>query len=166
LNRESQWVGSPENATENAYLQCRDVLSGLAKTAAKAGAVLAIEAYWQNIIDSIDRAERLFREVKSPGLRLVMDPCNFYRKEDLPRIKPMLEDMFRRLGPQIVLAHAKDVKASATGTDLPAAGQGVLDYPLYLRLLAGLDRGMYLTIEHLTLKDVVRARDYVLSHMR
>jgi hypothetical protein len=42
----------------------------------------------------------------------------------------------------------------------------VLDYPLYLRLLAGLDRGMYLTIEHLTLKDVVRARDYVLSHMR
>ena len=166
LNRQSQWTISPENATEKAYLQCRDALQSLAKTAEKAGAVLAVETYWQNIIDSIDRAERLFREVKSPGLRLVMDPCNYFRKEDLSRMKPMLEDMFRCLGPQIVLAHAKDVKASATGTDLPAAGLGALDYPLYLRLLAGLDREMYLAIEHLTLKDVARARDFVLSHMR
>jgi hypothetical protein len=40
---------------------------------------------------------------------------------------------------------------------------GVLDYPLYLRLLAGLDRELYLAIEHLTMEDVPRARDYVLS---
>lgn len=165
LNRESQWSISPENATEGAYLQCRAALEKLAKTAEKAGAVVAIEPYWQNIIDSIDRAERLFREVKSPGLRLIMDPCNYFRKEDLPRMKPMLEDMFRRLGSQIVVAHAKDVKAAATGTALPAAGQGVLDYPLFLRLLAELDREMYLVVEHLTIKDVARARDFVLSQM-
>jgi sugar phosphate isomerase/epimerase len=76
---------------------------------------------------------------------------------------PMLEDIFHRVGKQTVLAHAKDVKASADGTDLPAAGQGVLDYPLFLRLLAGLSRELYLIIEHLTLGDVPRARDYVLS---
>ena len=92
-----------------------------------------------------------------------MDPCNYYRKDQLSQMDPMLEEMFRRLGKKIVLAHAKDVKAAADGTDLPASGQGVLDYPLFLRLLAGLNRELFLIIEHLTLDDVPRARDYVLS---
>ena len=102
--------------------------------------------------------------MRSPALKLVMDPCNYPRKEDLPRFPSMLDEMFRRLGEQIVVAHAKDVKASAgEGTDLPAAGRGVLDYPRYLRLLAGLNRPVHLLLEHLSLEDVPRARDYVLG---
>ena len=163
LNPKSEWLESPENATEEGYAKCRSALETLAKAAEKAGAVLAIEAYWRNIIDSVDRTERLLREVNSPALKLVMDPCNYFRKEDLPRMKPMLEDIFKRVGKDTVLAHAKDVKAAADGTDLPASGKGVLDYPLYLRLLAGLDKELYLAIEHLTLDDVARARDYVRS---
>ena len=98
FNPKSDWVDSPENATEQGYLQCRSALEKLARMAEKAGAVVSIEPYWRNVIDSIDRTERLFREVNSPALKLVMDPCNYFRKEDLPRMKPMLEDMFRRLG--------------------------------------------------------------------
>ncbi len=143
------------------YQACRAALEKLAKAAKKTGAVISIEAYWRNVIGSIARAERVLRDV--PGLKLVMDPCNYYRKEDLSLMDPMLEEMFRRLGKQIVLAHAKDVKAGAEGTDLPASGKGVLDYPLFLRLLAGLNREVYAIIEHLTLDDVPRARDYVLS---
>ena len=161
FNDKSEWLESPENATEQGYQACRAALERLTKAAKKTGAVISIETYWRNVIDSIARAERVMRDVR--GLKLVMDPCNFYRKEDLSRMDPMLEEMFRLLGKQIVLAHAKDVKASADGTDLPAAGKGVLDYPLYLRLLAGLNRELYLVIEHLTLDDVPRARDYVLS---
>ena len=59
-------------------------------------------------------------------MKLVMDPCNYFRKEDLPRMQPMLAEMFKRVGREIVVAHAKDVKAAADGTDLPAAGLGVL----------------------------------------
>ncbi len=133
--------------------------------AEKTGAVISIEPYWQNVIDSIDRAERIFRDVQSPALRMVMDPCNYLRKEDLPRMGPLLDDMFQRLGDKIVVAHAKDVKASSEGTDLPAAGLGVLDYPHYLRLLAGLDRPMDLLVEHVALDDVPRARDFVLGEL-
>jgi len=165
FNPKSDWEEAPENATEQGYLQCRAALEKLARMAEKAGAVVSIEPYWRNIIDSIDRTERLFREVQSPGLKLVMDPCNYFRKEDLSRMGPMLKEMFARLGPQIVLAHAKDVKASAEGTDLPASGLGVLDYPLYLRLLAGLDREMDLVVEHVALDDVARAREYVLGQL-
>ncbi len=163
FNTTSDWAGAPENATEQGYQKCRVALERFATMAEKTGAIISIEAYWQNIIDSIDRAERLFRDIPSPALRLVMDPCNYPRKEDLPQLGTMLDDMFKRLGNKIVVAHAKDVKAAAEGTDLPAAGRGVLDYPHYLRLLAGLDRPIDLILEHLTLDDVLRARDFVLG---
>jgi len=161
FNAQSEWAESPENATEQGYEACRAALAKLVKAAKKSGAVLTIESYWRNVIDSIGRTERVMRDV--PGLKLTMDPCNYFRKDELPQMDPMLEEMFRLLGKKIVLAHAKDVKASENGTDLPAAGMGVLNYPLYLRLLAGLNRELFLVIEHLTLPDVPRARDYVLS---
>ena len=161
LNDKSEWLESPENGTEKGYQACCAALEKLTKAAKKTGAVISIEPYWRNVIDSIARAQRVVRDV--PGLKLVMDPCNYYRKDELSQMDPMLEEMFRRLGKKIVLAHAKDVKAAAEGTDLPASGRGVLDYPLFLRLLAGLNRELFLIIEHLTLDDVPRARDYVLS---
>ena len=163
FNRTSEWLDAPENATEEGYAQCRAAFERLARAAEKTGAIIAIEAYWQNVISSIERAARLFRDVPSPALKLVMDPCNFFRKEQLPQMQAMLQEMFKQLGDRIVVAHAKDVKAAADGTDLPAAGQGVLDYPLYLRLLAQLNRPLDLIVEHLTLPDVARARDFVLG---
>jgi sugar phosphate isomerase/epimerase len=161
FNRDSEWVDAPENYTEQGYVACREAFKRIAAAAESEGAVITIEPYWRNIIDSAARGERLFREIKSPALQLVMDPCNYFRKDDLPKMQSMLEDIFRRLGKKIAIAHAKDVKASAEGTDLPAAGLGVLDYPLYLRLLARLDKELYLVLEHLDLPDVARARDFV-----
>ncbi len=163
FNSQSEWESAPENQTEQGYIQCKSALEKHARIAEKQGAVLAIETYYRNIIGTIDRAERLFREVKSPALRLVMDPCNYFRKEDLPRMQPMLQAMFQGLGEQIVIAHAKDVKALAESEELPAAGLGVLDYPLFLRLLAQLDRPLPLVVEHLRRPDVARARDFVLG---
>jgi sugar phosphate isomerase/epimerase len=162
FNSHSEWEDSPENQTEAAYRQCRAALARHARTAEKHGAVVAIEPYYRNVIGTIDRAERLIREVNSPALRLVMDPCNYFRKQDLPLMRPMLEAMFRRLGEHVVIAHAKDVKSSAESEDLPAAGLGALDYPLFLRLLAQLDRPIPLVVEHVRRPDVARARDFVL----
>lgn len=163
FNPKSEWAEHPDNATEAGYQQCRAALERLVRAAEKSGAVVAIEAYWRNVIGTIERAERLLREISSPALKLVMDPCNYFAKEDLARIRPMLEDMFRRLGDRAVVAHAKDVRATADGTDTPAAGRGVLDYPLFLRLLQGLNRPIDLILEHVTMDDVPRARQYVLS---
>jgi len=163
FNAQSEWVESPRNYTEEGYVECRQAFEKLVKSAEKTRAIISIEAYWRNVIDSVARAQRLFKDIDSPSLKLVMDPCNYFRKEDLPRMDAMLKEIFERIGRQTVIAHAKDVIAAADGTDLPASGRGVLNYPLYLRLLAGLDREVYLAIEHLTLDDVPRSRDFVLS---
>ena len=80
-------------------------------------------------------------------------------------MQQMLGEIFRRLGKRTVLAHAKDVKPSTNGPDLPAAGLGVLDYTLFLKLLARLDKPIYLALEHLGPEDIPRARDFVLGHL-
>jgi sugar phosphate isomerase/epimerase len=161
FNTRSEWAESPENDTEEGYRKCRAAIERWVRLAEKTGAVVSIEPYWRNVIGTIDRAERLLRELSSPSLKLVMDPCNYFRREDLPRMRPMLEEMFRRLGREIVVAHAKDVKGSAQGTDLPAAGLGELDYPVFLRLLAELDRPLPVLLEHLAIDDVPRDRAFL-----
>jgi len=162
-NTKSEWLESPQNASEEGYLECRREIKRLVKLAEKSGALVNIETSWRNIIGTIDRTERLFREIDSPALKLTMDPSNYFGLEDLPRMKPMLEEMFRRLGPRIALAHAKDVRITDKGQEHPAAGLGVLDYDTYLALLAQLDRPLDLVWEHLVQEDVPRARDFVLG---
>jgi sugar phosphate isomerase/epimerase len=166
FNPQSEFAEDPKNFTEEGYAAVRDRFAQLAKAAEKTKAVIAVEAYWKNVIASAERTERLFKDVNSPSLKLTMDPCNYFHNEELPKMDAMLRDIFKRVGKQTAIAHAKDVKATGNGgQELPAAGLGVLNYPLYLRLLARLDREIPLVIEHLELKDVARARDYVKAQM-
>ncbi len=161
LNKESEREGSPENDTEAAYVKCREAFKRLAGVAEKAGSVVAIEGYWRHVIGSAERAERLIKEVDSPALKITMDPCNYFRNEDIPQMQTVLKDIYKRIGRQTALAHAKDVKAAPNGSQTPAAGTGVLDYPLFLRLLAELDKPLWLILEHVKPDDVPRAKKYV-----
>jgi sugar phosphate isomerase/epimerase len=67
---------------------------------------------------------------------VVMDGANLFHDGELPAMGAILDEAFALLGPDIALAHAKDLsRDGAAGHE--AAGQGVLDYPRYLRLLIG-----------------------------
>ncbi len=80
-------------------------------------------------------------------------------------MKPMLEEMFRRLGPHIVLAHAKDVRATGDKLEYPPAGLGMIDYVTFLSLLAHLDRPIDLVLEYLRLEDVSRTIGFLRGAM-
>jgi len=165
-NAKSQWLDDPKNATEEAYLKCREVLKRWAKLGEQTGAVLTLEASYKNIIGTVDRAERVLKEVDSPALKLVMDPANYFGPDNLKQMKPLLKELFARLGPKAALVHAKDIAPSAEkGTETPASGLGEMDYPLFLQLVAQLDRPIDMLMEHVKLEDVARARDYVLANV-
>jgi sugar phosphate isomerase/epimerase len=165
LSKQSEWADAPENHTDAGYAEFRKAVEPLVKTAEKTGAIIAIEAYYRHVIDTAERNEKLYRDIQSPSLKLTMDPCNYFRNEDLPKMRPMLEEILKRVGKQTVLAHAKDVKAAPDGPDLPAAGLGALDYPIYLRGLVALDKELDLILEHLKLDDVPRAAKFVREQM-
>jgi len=154
-------VDSPKNTSEEGYQELKQEVAELVKLAEQSGAVLNIEVSHRNVIGTIDRAERLLREIPSPALKLTLDPANFFRATDLPHTKPMLEDMFRRLGPNVVLAHAKDVRFTGEKLEYPPAGQGMIDYLTYLSLLAQLDRPIDLVVEYVKIDDVVPTVGYL-----
>ena len=79
FNPKSQFREDPKNFTEDGYQAVKTAFERLAHLAEGTNAVIAIEAYSANCIDSVDLAVRLFKEVNSPSLKLTMDPANYFR---------------------------------------------------------------------------------------
>jgi sugar phosphate isomerase/epimerase len=96
---------------------------------------VAIEPETANVVNSPAKARQLLDELGSPRLKIIIDPANLFHVEDLPRQRAILDTAFDLLGPDIVLAHAKDVRVVNGSVHHVAAGTGVLDYQHYLTLL-------------------------------
>ena len=133
-NTESMWRSHPDNGTEEAW---RDLVVSMHETAAIAeeyGVTMAFEPEVSNVIDSAQRARRLLDEIGSPYLKVVMDGANIFDKGELPNMTAILTEAFDLLGNDIALAHAKDLTEDGHAGNA-AAGTGLLDYDLYVRLL-------------------------------
>lgn len=180
-NRESDWVFDPKNATEAAYQEIKDIIADLAAHAHAHNAVFLIENYIQNIIGSVDQVLRLFADVQSPGLGLLLDPTNYFTDRNIDDVDGELNRIFNALGDRIKIAHAKDIKrAENTGekhaaidaseahsfrgagaVELPAPGLGILNYDLYLKRLSEKYPNIPIIIEHLDESDVPRAKKFL-----
>jgi len=141
----SMWRRHPANQTPEAWADLLVSMRQAVGMAEQCGVTLAFEPEVNNVVDSAQRARRLIDEVGSPHLKVVMDPANIFHEGELPRMQEMLDEAFALLGPLIALAHAKDLDHDGDAGHLPA-GQGLLDYPRYLRLLrdSGFDGGLIL----------------------
>lgn len=131
---ENMWHGHPDNGSESAWSDLLASVGIALRHAERHRVVLGVEPEVSNVVDSAVRARRLLDHFRSPWLRVVMDPANLFHAGELPSMTRVLTEAFALLGPDIVLAHAKDLSRDGeAGHD--AAGTGVLDYDLYLRLL-------------------------------
>ena len=116
-DREDLWRHHPDNVRTDAW---RDLLGTLRQAiiiAESYGIMLAFEPEVGNVVSSARRARRLLDEVGSAHLKVVIDPANLVVEGERPRMREVLEEAFELLGPEIVLAHAKEFSAEA-GYDL------------------------------------------------
>ncbi len=133
-NTASMWRRHPDNDLPDAW---RDLLASMtraAEIAERHGVVMAFEPEVNNVVDSAQKARRLIDEVGSPRIKVVMDGANIFHAGELPSMRDVLQGAFDLLGDDIALAHAKDLDHDGDAGHLPA-GQGKLDYALYLALL-------------------------------
>lgn len=131
---DNMWRRHPDNDMPAAWHDLLVSMREAVRGAEEAGVTLAIEPEVANVMDSAQKARRLLDEIGSPRLKVVMDGANIFHQGELPRMRELLEEAVTLLGPDIVLAHAKDLDHDGEAGHL-AAGRGVLDYPLYLALL-------------------------------
>ena len=185
FNSESDWVSDPKNKTEEGYEAARDVIADLAQTAYDHGSIFLLETYVNNVIGSLEETVRVFNDVQSPGLELLMDPTNYFETWNIDDMDKILNDVFDTVGDRVRIAHAKDVKRSGDDKsekhadigdsdaleshtfrgvgeiELPAAGLGELNYDLYVQRLSEKSPNVPLIIEHLDESDVPRAKEFV-----
>jgi sugar phosphate isomerase/epimerase len=95
---------------------------------------LGIEPEVSNTVDSALKARRLLDEMGSARLKIVMDGSNLFHAGELPRMREIMSEAFELLGPEIAIAHAKDLSRDGEAGH-EAAGTGLLDYGHYIALL-------------------------------
>ena len=181
FNLESDWVWDDRNATEEAYEQLAEVVYEITLHGREVGATYIIENYVNNIIGSIEMLQRLFSDINMPNMKLICDPTNYFTPQNITDVDGQLNRIFNALADKMVIAHAKDIMPStdlsekhadidadeahsfrgAGGVELPAPGLGILNYDLYVKLLAKHHPNIPLIIEHLDEGDIPRAKAFL-----
>jgi sugar phosphate isomerase/epimerase len=106
----------------------------------------------------------LLDELKSPALKIVLDAANLLQPRNLIEQPRILSDAFDLLGGDIVLAHAKDFGTAPSWRPV-AAGQGVVDFGLFLSLLAKAGFKGPLVLHGLTEDEVPAAVAFLKQHL-
>jgi sugar phosphate isomerase/epimerase len=132
---DDMWRGHPANRRPDAWADLLDAMEQALAIAEERDLWLAVEPETANVVDSPVKARRLLDELRSPRLKIIIDPANLFHVEDLPYQRDSLDVTFDLLGPDIVLAHAKDVRVVDGAVHHVTAGKGELDYAHYLTLL-------------------------------
>ncbi len=129
-----KWAWHDDNLKESSWADLMRSTEVIIRYAEENGVVLGVEPEVSNIINTPQRARRYLDETGSPYLKIIMDGANLFHPGQVPDMENVLKEAFDLLGKDIVLAHAKDFTVDG-GLRFAAAGQGVLDYALYTRLL-------------------------------
>ena len=144
-NADYMWASHPDNGSPGAWSDMLEAMAEAVEIAAEHEVPLVFEPEVSNVVDSAPKARRLLDHFGSPFLKVVIDGANLFGAGDLPRMAEVLDEAFDLLGPDIEMAHAKDLVRDGEAGHV-AAGTGLLDYERYLRRLreAGFDGGLIL----------------------
>lgn len=129
-----QWKHHPDNDTPEAWADLSTEMEKAAQLAEAHDIALGIEPELANVISSAAHARRLFDEMKSPALRIVLDPANLFEVEPDNRRKSIIANAVDLLADRISMAHAKDRDSSG---NFVAAGTGVIDFADFITRLKG-----------------------------
>jgi sugar phosphate isomerase/epimerase len=127
-----QWLFHKDNTTPEAW---RDMALEMAKALQLAeahGVDLGIEPELANIVSSATLAKLLIDEMKSPRLKIVLDPANLFEIETKRRCREIIAGAVDLLGGHIAVAHAKDRNPMGA---FVSAGTGVVDFSHFVDCL-------------------------------
>ncbi|GAA5031402.1 TIM barrel protein [Actinopolymorpha pittospori] len=153
------WRRHPGNDGEDAWTDLRATLDQLLPAAEAAGVRLGVEPEAGNVVSDAARARRLLDELGGDAalVGIVLDPANLLDPSTARDQERILSAAFDELGDSVVCLHAKDVVTAGYA----AAGTGLLDYDLVLRLHAGLPHAVPVVIQDAAEDDVARVRGFL-----
>jgi sugar phosphate isomerase/epimerase len=152
----NMWNWHPDNDSKEAWDDMVQSIESALLAAESYNLILAFEPESENVANSAIRARKLLDEMRSPRLRIIIDPANlisFERKQ-----KDVLDEAFTLLGEAIEIAHAKDRNKVFQAC---AAGKGILDFEHYLGCLKEIGFTGPLIMHGLGEEDVRFSREFL-----
>ena len=128
------WRWHPANAAAGSWADLVTSMRQAAAIAEENAIMVAFEPEAANVVNSAQAGRRLLDAIESPHVGVVFDPANLVGRDKVDRMGEIVEEALTLLGDAVVLAHAKDI-APDESTAFSPAGQGLLDFSEYLRLL-------------------------------
>lgn len=138
----------PDEHTDEDWRTMREVLEELVEEAERWGVYVGLEAANNHLIGTARELRQMLDEVPSSQIGVVIDPGNLLNESNFERQDEVIEEAFQLLGDRIVAGHAKDRYRSEDGRVLTApAGQGKMNYELYMKLLNEYKPHAYIIME-------------------
>ena len=130
------WRYHPDSHTAAAWDDMLDSMRRVAEAAERYGLMLAVETEYSNVVDTAEKARRMMDAVGSTRLKMVMDCANLFHPGDARKEKAaaIMTEAFDLIGKDTVIAHGKDI-AQGDGVEFCPTGEGIVDFPLFIRLL-------------------------------
>ena len=166
LHPNHQWFDHRNNHSWRSFELMVQCLKELVQTAEDVGVYVGLECHTYTALDSPEKVGNIMDAVGSPMLKVDLDPVNWITYATYWDNGPFLHHMFDLLGDHILGGHAKDVRQEdglVVHLNETHAGDGNLNYGVFLQRLNLLDPDTYLVMEHTAPDQVPAARDFILA---
>lgn len=125
------------------------------------GVSMAIEPVWNHIVYNADRAVEVLKAIRSPNLRIILDPVNLLCMENADNREAIFQDAFHKLCDHIAVVHLKDFVRRDGKLISVAAGTGEMAYENILRFVKARKPFIQATLENTTNQNAQTARTFI-----
>lgn len=153
----------PDNSGPAAWDILRQHVEELLPLLDEVEGMLVLEPFFTHVLNTPERAAAFCKALGSLYVRVVLDVPNLLAPATWAQQAELMPAMVATMAPYIGLVHLKDMRLLSGRLDMPAAGQGLLDYPAMLGAIARAELSAPLIIEHVQLDAASAARQFVLS---
>ncbi|MBY3230279.1 sugar phosphate isomerase/epimerase family protein [Rhizobium laguerreae] len=157
-----QWKAHADNDTPEAWQDLLGAMGAAIEIAERYDVDLGIEPELANVVNSAEKAYRLIAALKSPRIKIVLDPANLFEVATLEEQRSIVSSAIDLLADWIVMAHAKDRNPDGS---FATAGKGVLDYAHYLGRLEAIGFKGSLVTHGLSASEAAGAASFLKSSL-
>jgi L-ribulose-5-phosphate 3-epimerase len=154
---------NPANHSEVAFQTVLSNFAALVAEAEKFGSFVGIEAVAKHTINCPQRMKRLIDSVGSNNLQVIFDPVNLLTLDNYQDQDRIIKESFELFGDRMLVLHAKDFQINDGQITTVPAGQGLLNYPLLIKLIKQAKPYIYTLLEETRPKDLDESRRYLTS---
>ncbi|MBY3214864.1 sugar phosphate isomerase/epimerase [Rhizobium laguerreae] len=157
-----QWKAHADNDTPEAWQDLLGAMGAAIEIAERYDVDLGIEPELANVVNSAEKAYRLIAALKSPRIKIVLDPANLFEVATLDEQRSIVSSAIELLADWTVMAHAKDRNPDGS---FATAGKGVLDYAHYLGRLEAIGFKGSLVTHGLSASEAAGAASFLKSSL-